>query len=211
MNHYLINLKRRPDRLAQSLREWDNTGLPKPIIFEAVDGTQVEPPEGWRAPREANGCRLSHISILQKELANDQVAIFEDDCLFVHDFPERYQELMDSLPDDWDAVFFGGQHVDKPLHTPIPNLVRAQNCHRTHGYMIRGKYMKHMLDVWSNCKTHLDFVWGMFHQKSWNVYCPTQWLCGQFPSKSDITGRQCGLRMWQTHTTGKGRPRRKAQ
>ncbi|MCP4663654.1 MAG: glycosyltransferase family 25 protein, partial [bacterium] len=61
------------------------------------------------------GCALSHYRIWQRVAGDDGVRnalVFEDDVLFVRDFPRLYQELLAALPEDYDLVYVGGYPLD---------------------------------------------------------------------------------------------------
>ena len=74
---YLINLKRRPDRLDACLAriaavEWP---FPQPQVFEAIDGDRVGVPPEFTKGGGAYGCRCSHVAILQRCLMDVGVVL----------------------------------------------------------------------------------------------------------------------------------------
>jgi len=111
----LINLKRRHDRL-QSVQEalrqchWP---FRWPEIFEAVDGYANSIPSHFISGPGAWGCLLSHREILRQALADGvrNVLVLEDDVCFVDAFREQVAEFLRRVPDDWDQLMLGGQHV----------------------------------------------------------------------------------------------------
>lgn len=211
MTPFLINLKRRPDRLAESLAEFAKTNL-VPTVFEAVDANDLDIPPTWTSPRGGYGCRESHCKLLQSVLdsGHDTALVFEDDVTFCRDFDNKFKSFLDVLPADWDAFFLGGEHL---LHPPVKlsaGLMKVRACHRTHAYAIRGPYLRFVLDLWRHCTRHIDWVWAAnqtvlpsfkhypeYGLKDWNVYCPEEeWLCGQRSSFSDITGMTNAAKWW---------------
>jgi glycosyl transferase family 25 len=56
----------------------------------------------------ALGCAMSNLTLWNQSIANGQiVTICEDDAIFNHAFEPRAAELMKSLGDDWDIIFWG--------------------------------------------------------------------------------------------------------
>lgn len=199
---HLINLPRRPDRLKAALEEFEKIGV-TPKIVEGVDGHTLPLPDGWTAGAGAYGCSLSHRRIIEDTISagRNEVIVFEDDVTFVPNFNARFQEFMARVPPDWDAVFIGGQHMEPPENVGN-GVLKAANVHRTHGYILRGEYMRFIYQKWASEPGHVDHVWGR-HQREWKVYTPDKWLCGQSAGASDISGRKLTERYWQ--------PRRVAQ
>lgn len=189
---YVINLDRRGDRLTRVAFEMQNSGF-KWKRISAVDGSLEKLPTGWPAGNGAYGCMLSHRTLLETA-PEDPITVFEDDATVVLNFKEKYKEFMALVPDDWDAIFLGGQHIDTPTLVK-PGLLKCRNTHRTHAYRIRGKYRKFLTLKWHEELGHIDHIWGR-HQKDWKVYAPEKWLCGQFAGRSDINGREQAERYW---------------
>ncbi len=119
---YLINLKRRNDRLERFSRAHpDLAALVN--VKEAVDGCQLKmSPElaklfapndfGWK--KSVMGCALSHYDVWSR-LANDQpdintYLILEDDVVMAKDWKEKWQAAMNAeqVPEDADVIFLGG-------------------------------------------------------------------------------------------------------
>jgi hypothetical protein len=196
-NPVVINLKRRPDRLTAALAEFARIGV-SPKVVTAVDGSALPLPDAWKASGAgAFGCSLSHRRVLEDAIAagQNEIAVFEDDVTFVPDFRERFAEFMARVPDDWDFIALGGQHM-----TPADDLgngvLLCNQTHRTHAYLVRGECLKELYGLWASVPGHVDHTWGK-HQREWNVYAPATWLCGQSASRSDINGRELGERYWQ--------------
>jgi hypothetical protein len=199
---YLINLDRRPDRLQAVTEEWGKTGLEQFKRLPAVDGSKLPLPTNWVGGAGAYGCQQSHLRILEEAITTNApaVMVFEDDVTFVPDFAPRLQQLLSEVPADAHAIFLGGQHMNThpPIATDNFSVLRAQNVHRTHAYILFGQqYIRHLYKVWSDTNTHIDHCWGNEHQRNWNVYTPRDWLCGQADGKSDINGRELGERIWK--------------
>jgi GR25 family glycosyltransferase involved in LPS biosynthesis len=97
----VINLDKRTDRLEKISKQLDELG----IVFErfsAIDGT-------GKNPMLAN--RDSHVEVWKQNLGK-KVLILEDDAYFVEGFQERFDEVIQTLPENWD-VFYLGALLDK--------------------------------------------------------------------------------------------------
>ncbi|WP_261363071.1 glycosyltransferase family 25 protein [Gemmata palustris] len=206
--HYLINLRKRPDRLAESLEECRRVGI-QPIVWEATDGTTVPMPPDFKENAGALGCRLSHMSVLADVIAKgyEQVCVLEDDVTFVPNFQERLSAFLEEVPPDWQALMLGGQHASAPEQVS-PGVVRCLSCHRTHAYMVRGEFINQLHSIFARSRGHVDWEWA-HAQKDYRVYAPTAWLAGQRASKSDITNFDThSTRWWQNRRPAVGRKAR---
>lgn len=54
-------------------------------------------------------CVFKHKVAIQKiaKECDNYGVVFEDDAVFVEDFVEKFNQFLDSTPDDWDAIFIG--------------------------------------------------------------------------------------------------------
>ncbi len=112
--------------------------------------------------------------------------VLEDDACPVPDFASRVGDFMAKVPQDWDCLMFGGEHLTPPA--PIgPGVVRCTGTTRLHAYAMRRKMMGNALQYWHhNPKHHCDLVLAsiMFNFKT---YAPDPFLIGQDVGYSDIT------------------------
>ena len=207
---YVINLKRRPDRLMLFMKRLETYGWPfkKPIVYPAIDGDKVGVPPEFTQGGGAYGCRMSHLRILQDCLMEDvsSVLILEDDADTVpslngsesspaRGFSEMVLEFLAKVPDDWDGIMLGGQHHAPPFPTGIPGVVRVRYAQRTHAYAARPSYMKALQRRWGNCTVHIDWMMRDW-QHQYRVYAPDPWLIGQAGGRSDIRGDEKPPEWW---------------
>jgi GR25 family glycosyltransferase involved in LPS biosynthesis len=70
---WVINSKRRPDRLA---RFWSEIGkghwpFRRPQIFNAIEGDKVGVPKFWQTGGGSYGCLRSHLVLLERAIQDD--------------------------------------------------------------------------------------------------------------------------------------------
>ncbi len=207
----LINLKRRPDRLAKALDALKNCRWPFqwPEIFPAIDGSVVPCPSTWKSGGGAWGCMKSHQAILERAISDgvSNVLVLEDDLCFIDDFTTKVQHFLSLVPDDWDQLMLGGQHINLGVSPTLvkPGVLRCADCERTHCYAVRGEYMERLYLAWTrggkfDASMHCDWIMGRDPklQRAHKVYAPDPFLVGQDRNQSDINGRHQPRKLWST-------------
>jgi SAM-dependent methyltransferase len=115
---WVINLDRRPDRLAHTRAQLERAGVPKVFRFQAFDGPRLQltsAKPGW-VRRGAVGCYLSHLALLKQAQARRQPClVVEDDLVVADDFLPELDACVRELPEDWEALLLsGGEHQQRP-------------------------------------------------------------------------------------------------
>lgn len=202
MKAVVINLDRSASRLASFQREewpWEVERV------SAVDGKRLRPPEKWmqgRGDRDgAWGCWWSHMLVWAG--VREPTVVLEDDAVPVDLFEEKLAAFWREVPEDWDVVFLGGQHVtvERGQEQISERVVRAEGVGRTHAYVIRPEAVE---KVWGEVGTfggekgqHIDNWWSTRVLPRLNVYCPVDWLVVQRAGESTITGRSMPVQAFQ--------------
>ena len=191
----VVNLARRPERLGAFISRLKNWPFKWPVRFEAVDGKTVAMPEQWTAGAGAWGCQLSHRAVLDAAIRDGMknVLILEDDAYPVVDIADRAKAFLERVPDDWDCLMLGAQHLRAP--TPVcDGVVRCVASNRTHAFAVRGRMMQTLRNVWGLNKTdHCDLVLSSL-MRVFKAYSPDPLLIGQDGGESDVTNRLERLR-----------------
>jgi hypothetical protein len=194
----IINLKRRPDRLAILRSKIDACSwpFPQPEIFPAFEGNTVGVPEEFRQGGGAFGCRQSHVCVLGRALMDGvgSVLVLEDDADILPTFGREWSAFRELLPPDWEGIMLGGQHHKTPeaVATGVVHVTYAQ---RTHAYVARGRYLRELCRRWAHTTVHIDWTMANW-QHQFRVYAPDRWLIGQSGGKSDICGRIQAPQWW---------------
>lgn len=206
---YVINMSRRSDRyerFAQNLPEdWP---FRVPRRYDALDGGLVPAPLWWKGGNGAWGCYRTQLRILEDCLNRDvsSVLILEDDAVCVQNFREKLEMFWSHLPEDWQMLYLGGQHIheNKGLPRKINEWVyKPFNVNRCHCYGFRGRVMmertyRHLNDFASwNVDHHIDHYLGELHPNiETGLYVPKEWLVAQSEGQSDICGEKLELRLF---------------
>jgi len=177
-----------------------------PTLYPAVWGAHTGKPESFRDTPGAWGCWRTHCRIWEDVFSRQWpgAVVFEDDAVFKPDFATFLETFFKAIPDEWDMIYLGGQHL-KGGWTDLPSGIRrAFNVNRTHAYIFRATDRSRAA-YWRLCsvqpatgqRSHVDYVFGELQETgALTAYCPAHWLCGQAAGISTITGKTEGERFW---------------
>jgi Glycosyltransferase family 25 (LPS biosynthesis protein) len=202
---WVINLKRREDRLARFWKEINHSQWPfrRPQVFSAIEGDKVGVPKFWQTGGGSYGCMRSHLVLLERALQDGvkSILILEDDAIFKKTFGKDAADFLAKVPSDWQCLMLGGQHVNSKPLTVAPGIVRAGaggGIQRTHCYALRGyQIMQALYLTWANAAVHCDWVMGPCTAK-FNTYAPDPFLVGQSEGASDISGQHNPSKFWRS-------------
>jgi|LakMenEpi03Aug12_release.lakeMendotaPanAssembly.Ray.scaffolds.fasta_scaffold255353_3 glycosyl transferase family 25 len=125
---YCISLKKNQEKWPDILKNIEENGFPKPVIFEGILGDSYKNKASevlgvWQEYILKNnldrhnheqfskfgglGCYLSHVAIWDDVLKNNyrRVLVFEDDIEFVKNFEDMMKERISYIPTDYDMLF----------------------------------------------------------------------------------------------------------
>jgi GR25 family glycosyltransferase involved in LPS biosynthesis len=208
---FVINLHFKNDRLEKFREAYPESFLGELQVWRAVHGDTVQHPSWWTAGRGAWGCYRSHMQILEHawNMGYESYLVFEDDAVFAEDFSQALCTMMQSIPDDWDQAYLGGQLLYEIEHPPkrvSPHWLIPYNVNRTHCFAVhrRGysKLYEHLLSLPFHEGEHIDHHLGRLHEcRGVNVYVPERWIVGQDAGWSNISGKENDENWW--HHPGK--------
>ena len=109
-----INLDRRPDRWRKMVRAFSRHRIENVVRFPAFDGSIIDRPQGSRLSPGEYGCLLSHLAVVKEYRGAPRILIFEDDCLLVPHFAQRFALYAPQLPAEWHLLMFGDHRASRP-------------------------------------------------------------------------------------------------
>lgn len=106
---YVINLDKREDRFLKFKDELEKFGIEHVERFSAIDGSTVT--TNSKLLSGEIGVLMSHLEIVKqaKEQNLENILILEDDVFFTEEIL-KLDEYMNLVPNDWDFIYFGGNH-----------------------------------------------------------------------------------------------------
>jgi hypothetical protein len=143
-NIFVINLARRPDRLANFAREMKDLGITTWQRFDAIDAGK-----GWGN----HGCTASHRAVMdlivQRELP--RAFVFEDDAAlrrrFVGSFHSEVAPVLDETPEDFDMLYLGGHFGTMPRGWFSKHLILMGQMKTTSSYGVSLKAARELRDL----------------------------------------------------------------
>jgi GR25 family glycosyltransferase involved in LPS biosynthesis len=190
---FVINLKRRPDRLESVQKEFNKIGV-NVTRWVAVDADTLKIPLDSKKKTEFNckgilACMQSHYNLIKhaKENKYEYVCVFEDDIIMANDFHKRI-EIIEKQ--DFDLWMLGG-HYDK-IRDVFPIKPFIYKCNRvagTYAYIMKNTLFDYVLEN-MNYQYGSDEFFCECIQKNFDVKCFLPFLCDHIEGDiSDITGR----------------------
>jgi len=178
----VINLDRRTDRMEKLVPQLEKLDI-QYKRFSAVDAKKLD------IDPVVAGLR-SHLQVM-KQIAGQRVLILEDDALFVEDFNEKFEKVMQTLPEDWD-IFYLGALVPKDV-----GLIRMVNRHwgiqvlttGSQAYCINPSRLEYFISKLEDYNYYIDIGLRDF-AKGLKAYITQPNLVVQFPSYSDLRQKE---------------------
>lgn len=202
---YVINLRRRSDRLVNFKKHYYSSGISKNnlIVIEAIDGSDLSEierfmPESTKkivktGKRDGHdelspgmiGCYLSHYKAWEEFLKSGKPAafMFEDDSKIA----PHFGDALKNLPPDWDLVMFG---VQSCMECPEfdSNFVKLNYFYGAGGYIINRQGALKMMQNRENPIAHqIDLLMGKLNKEGKvNVYSVKNNLVDTEPLGTDV-------------------------
>lgn len=142
---YCINLDRRTDRWEECQKIFNKLKL-NVERFSAVDGNETNYKLGYPYDNELAGS-ISHTKVIEKakELNLKKVLILEDDVDFVDDLEKLFTESIKEVPNNWDGLLFGGNHVGGGSMVG-KNVMKVNRSYALHCYGLDAKTYDETID-----------------------------------------------------------------
>ena len=211
---FVINLKRRPQRLKRFL---DSCPLSFVKVIEGFDGVNyINEPETKQGivkkfslqTRGEVGCFLSHMRIYQEIVRENiqRALILEDDAIFSKNFTEKLEKVITELPKDFIIAYIGGRFQENFVMNPNTCIPISENIvqHKyplqswvdvdrtTHAYIISNAGAKLVLSQFESsqiidCPFDKWLLFKALEKNNVKIYNSTPLLChSALGSESDV-------------------------
>jgi hypothetical protein len=185
---YCINLDRRLDRWIKVNEEFRKHKFTNVERYPAIDGTKIK--NNTKLLNGELGILLTHIDLIKKcKTENiDSVLIFEDDVVFSPEI-KNVRSIFNDIPENWDMIYFGGNHKygDTPKKI-VNNVYRLNYSVSLHCVAIRHTIYNEILSILQNKEKQVDNYYTEI-QKTRNVYGIIPNLAFQTQDFSDIQNK----------------------
>ena len=185
---YVINLKKRKDRLNNFIDQVVKHDLGEFQVFEAFEGGTLNVNSNLLSGEK--GIIRSVIGVIEDAMLNDysKILIVEDDCEFNENL-KNIETYYSNLPNNWDMLYFGGNHnihVNSVEPEKINDYVaKLSNTYAAHCIAIKKDMFKVILESIKNYHHPLDVSYHHL-QKYFNIYGFYPGIAYQKPNFSDI-------------------------
>jgi GR25 family glycosyltransferase involved in LPS biosynthesis len=115
---FILNLPYKPDRRERVERQLRKLRLARKVEWmRAYSGDMMPHPAWWRAGNGAWGCLLSHARVMEEAIMDrlESYLVLEDDVVWQDRAGEMLESFMRGVPEDWDQIYLGGQHLREPV------------------------------------------------------------------------------------------------
>lgn len=190
---FCINLDRRRDRWEECLTEFNKYNLEDIERFTAIDGNNLPQVKSGFVTPSRLALVLTNIDILEMAIQNNyqSILILEDDVEFT-DEVNKISEYFKFLPEDWDMLYFGGNHNQHVGIAP-PKIINEKVCKlhhtfSTHCVAINKRAFTTILNRLKKRDNALDVMYVDL-QSTLNAYSFYPMIATQRVSFSDIENR----------------------
>lgn len=187
---YCINLDSSTDRWIETVKEFEKWGITGVERYSAVNGDTLNIESEILIPGEI-GITMTHINIINecKKRGYKNVLIMEDDVYFTEDIL-KFNEYMESLPNDWSLFYLGGMQLGgKP---PIPinkNILKVNHVLMLHCFAINSNIFDLILELIPNLEKQVDHYY-IDIQKIFPTYLTNPYIAYQRVGFSDIQKKE---------------------
>jgi glycosyl transferase family 25 len=168
-----INLDRRPDRWEESLKEFNKIGIDNVKRISALDGKTI----GYQKPYISlaeTACVMSHIKALTyaKRKNMNSVFIAEDDIEFTDNFNEKFNEIEDRIPSDWQLLYLCINPDSGEYNRIYDNFYKIKGCYSAHAILYKNEIFDKAIEFLENNRYPADVSLGLLqsHVNAYSVY-----------------------------------------
>jgi GR25 family glycosyltransferase involved in LPS biosynthesis len=189
---YCINLKNREDRWKSFLNEMERLNITNVKRFDAVNGRELDYSNliynRNLLPGEL-GVLMSHINLIKeaKEKNLESILIMEDDVYFTDEI-YKLNDYLNSVPEDWNFIYFGGNHGQY-----TPEIVNNRTCRLKNSFglqcvAIKNTMYDRILNDAIKLEKQIDVYYASYQSEN-KSYCFNPNMALQKVDYSDIQNR----------------------
>jgi GR25 family glycosyltransferase involved in LPS biosynthesis len=184
---YCINLDKRPDRLENFDKQVKKYNLGEYVRVSAFDGSNLnyDTKTTNGVSNGAFGLLTTNIKIINEAISENlnSILIIEDDCYFTDEIID-IDTYFDCLPNDWDMLYMGGNHLVQP--TIINEKIgKVYSTYTTHFVGIKSTIFQDILKNIEPKHQPIDVIYSNIHNK-YNTYTFIPAIAKQQKGFSDI-------------------------
>ena len=189
---YVINLKERTDRKEHILSELKKIECIEYNIIDAINGNNVINPSSIK--NGAFGLLMTYKKIYDtwKINKNNKILIIEDDCKFIDDFNNYLDVYINTVPTNWDMLYFGANHnyhMGQNTQKINDYCVKTNNSYSAHCVLMKSNIFEELIEMIDLQPLEVDVLMAKL-QKKYNSYSSHIPLTTQIPSYSNIENKQ---------------------
>jgi hypothetical protein len=187
-NIFCINLDRRKDRWISFTDEIKKNSISNVVRYKAIDGDKIYNPT--KMLNGELGILLTHLTLIKecKKRNYENVLIFEDD-LVLNDHYNNLDRYMSLIPNDWDFIYFGGNHVYGGKPEKInDNILKLNYTVALHCVAIKNTMFDIIINKLGKFEKQVDASYADLH-KSVNSYGITPNIAIQKEGYSNIQNK----------------------
>ena len=176
---YVINLKRREDRLESFMKRCELSDVKIEYAFDGKNQEHEIQEDRELTNKFSNlmvgeiGCFISHMRLYKKLIESDLdfIVIFEDDAIFCEDFKFKFEKVLSEITDTMGLLYFGGRFdpnfaMPSEYYNDFSDSISHHNINpelkvsstdsvwwhirTTHGYIIFKNAAKKIFDIFTN-------------------------------------------------------------
>lgn len=189
MKSYVINIKNDKERLETFLSGFPHDTLPTPEVWPAKTGKDVTVPDWWQSSPNRWALVQNFMDIW--EASNSDTWIWEDDCIFIENFSEKYNKFITEVPDDAGMLYLGALHSGIPKQI-TDNVVQISAAWCSHAILYKKETQKFLVNYFSipnwGCRHFSDQRKAQaIYLGKVKAYSPLVTLCGQREGLSHLS------------------------
>lgn len=162
---YCINLDEATERWSKCVEQFNKYGI------EVERFSAIKPMVGINGLlRGEIGILRSNYSIIEKSNNDkcDKVLILEDDFVFLENFNELFDTFIKQVPEDWDFLYFGGNHLGGLIQVS-ENVSKMNHSYALHSFAVRKTMFDKILNTIHEEYIPVDVYYALM-MKDCNAY-----------------------------------------